>query len=147
MWENEKSMIPYQTKTKKIPGTSLSEVRKHVNFLLNQIEKKTKRKPYILAAYFKNKSKKEKIFFDFFEKHLRQKGPKERFERLKYFEAAIEVVKNSRNKPGIRTNPNNKNEIFYRFAGLTKNKELFFVQIKENVRSKNKYFMSCFSPE
>ena len=37
-----------------------------------------------------------------------------------------------------------KLEILHRFAGLTKNRELFYVQIKEDKRSGRKYFMSCF---
>ncbi len=113
-------MIPYKTKSQEIPGTNLGETYR--------------------SAYFK----KEKIFFDFFWNHLKQKSPKERFKRLKLFKSAIEVIKNSRNKPETKTNPNKKTEIFYRFAGLTKS-QLFIVQIKENKRSKNKYLMSCFS--
>jgi len=136
-------MIPYQTRTKKLSGTSYGEVIKKALFVFKEIERKTKRKPYIRSPYFK----KEKIFFDYFWTHLRQKSPKERYKRLKYFNVAIEVIKNSKNKPSLRKNPNKNTEILYRFAGLTKEKELFFVQIKENTRSKKKYFMFCFSPE
>jgi len=136
-------MIPYQTKAKRLPGTSYAEVRTNAIFLFNQIKKRTKRRPYIRSAYFN----KQKIFFDYFWQHLHQKGPKERFKRLKYFNAAIEVMKNSRNQPSSKQNPNKPNEILHRFAGLTKDKELFYVQIKENKKSGRKYFMSCFPPE
>lgn len=104
-------------------------------------KKQTKRRPYIRSAYFK----KEKVFFDFFREHLFQKSPKERMARLRYFEAAIELIRDSRNKPAIRENPNKK-ETLYRFAGLTVEKELFFVQIKQDKKG-NKYFMSCFGAE
>jgi hypothetical protein len=43
--------------------------------------------------------KKEKIFFDYFWAHLKQKGPKERFKRLKFLRSALEVIQNSRNSP------------------------------------------------
>lgn len=131
-------MIPYQTKSKKISGSSYGEVLKNAFSLFNEIEKKTKRRPYLRSAYFK----KDKIFFDYFKKHIFQKSPKERMKRLKYFRAAVELIKYSNNKPIVKEN---KNEIFYRFAGMTKERELFFVQIKENKKGE-KYFMSCFPP-
>lgn len=136
-------MVPYQTKNKKLSGTSYIEVRKKAMATFNQIKSRTKRKPYIRSAYFKG----QKIFFDYFWKHLYQKSPKEKFTRLKYFNCAIDLVKNSRNKPLEQINRNKKTETLYRFAGLTRDKELFYVQIKENRRSKRKYFMSCFSGE
>lgn len=36
--------------------------------------------------------------------------------------------------------------MIYRFAELTAEKELFYVQIKED-KKKHKYFMSCFTEE
>jgi len=136
-------MIPYQSKKKKVSGTSYIEVKKNVRLIFREIESKTKRKPYIKSAYFN----KEKIFFDYFWKHLNQKGPKERFKRLKYFSPALDVVKNTRNKPVSKDNPNKKDELLHRFAGLTADKELFYVQVKEEKKTGKKYFMSCFSPE
>lgn len=133
-------MIPYQTNKKKLPGTSYAESRNQALTIFGQIKKRTKRKPYIRSVYFK----KQKIFFDYFWTHLNQKSPKERAKRLKYFECAIDLIKNSRNQPHIEVNRNKPNEILYRFGGLTKEKELFYVQIKENKRSKRKYLMSCF---
>jgi len=134
-------MILYQTKINKLSGTSYAEVREQALIVYKQIQKRTKRKPYIRSAYFN----KQKIFFDYFWIHLHQKSPKERFKRLKYFEVAIDLIKNSKNKPIFKQNPNKKTEIVYRFFGSIKNKEKFYVQIKENTRSKRKYFMSCFS--
>lgn len=134
-------MIPYQTKSKKISGTSYGEIIKNAFVFFDEIKKKTKRRPYIRSAYFK----KEKIFFDYFREHLFQKPSKERMIRLQYFKAACELIKNSKNKPIIKSNPNKQNETFYKFAGLTVEKEIFFVQIKEDKR-KRKYFMSCFPP-
>lgn len=137
-------MIPYQTKANKLSGTSLKEIKKNaLIFYKREIEKSSKKQPYVRSAYFK----KEKVFFNYFWQHIFQKSPKERFERLKYFKAAVDLVKNSRNQPTSKENPNKKGEILHRFAGLTRNKEIFYVQIKEDRKSKKKYFMSCFSPE
>lgn len=134
-------MIPYQTKAKKISGTSYGEVFHDALVVLDEIKKKTKRRPYVRSAYFK----KEKIFLDYFREHLFQKRPNERMKRLRFFKAAVELVKHSRNEPIIKTNPNKPGEKFYKFIGLTAEKDIFFAQIKEDKR-KRKYFMSCFGP-
>jgi hypothetical protein len=131
-------MQAYQAKSKKISGTNLAEVYRASERIYKEIARKTKRRPYMRSAYFK----KEKIFFDYFWNHLRQKVPKERFKRLKFFEASVELIKKSRNKPVCEI-VLEKNEILYRFSGITAEKKPFFVQIKED-RRKRKYFMSCF---
>ena len=135
-------MIPYQTKSSKISGTNYGEVMHNAFFVYDKIRKKTKRRPYTRSAYFK----KEKIFLDYFREHLFQKAPRERMERLKYFSATIELIGHSKNEPTKKPNPNKPEESLYRFAGLTKEKELFYVQIKED-KKKRKYLMSCYSPE
>ena len=109
-------------------------------FVFNQIKKKTKRQAYIRSAYFQ----KDKIFFNYFWDHLFQKPHKDRVRRLQYFEAAIELIIKSHNAPEIESRDTNKRQIYYRFAGFTQNKELFCVQIKEDKRTGNKFFMSCF---
>jgi len=121
-------MIPYPTKIKKLPGTSYAEIREHAIFLFNQIKRKTKRRPYVRSAYFN----KQKIFFDYFWQHLFEKSFKERVRRLKYFGCALDLIKNSRNEPISFENPHRHSEILHRFAGLSKEKELFYVQIKED---------------
>ena len=136
-------MIPYQTKTEKLAGTSYPEVWKKVKVIYAEIKKKTKRKIYMRSAYFD----KQKIFFDFFWIHLAQKSPKQRRIRLKFFPCAIDLIRHSRNKPVSKINPNKSTEILHRFVGLTKDRELFFVQIKENIRTDRKYLMSIFPGE
>ncbi len=133
-------MTSYQTKVNKLSGTSYAEVRKQALVIFNQIEKRTKRKPYIRSAYFN----KQKIFLDFFWVHLHQKYPRERLKRLQYFEASVDLIKSSKSGPTSKQNPNKKTEIVHRFIGLTKDKEQFSVQIKEDLRTDKKYFMSCF---
>lgn len=134
-------MIPYKTKINENSGTNLGEVYKSAYRIFHDIENSTRRKPYIRSAYFK----KEKIFLDYFWAHLKQKNPKERYKRLKLFAPTIDLIKNSKAQPTIKVNPNNKHEIFYRFAGQTK-KTLFIVQIKED-KNKSKNLMSCFPVE
>lgn len=133
-------MIPYQTKTKKLAGTSYSEVREKALVIFREIKRKTKRRPYIRAAYFK----KQKIFFDYFWVHLFDKALSERVRRLKYLDCAMDLIKNSNKEPESFQNPNRHSEILHRFAGLSKEKELFYVQIKEDKKTGNKYLMSVF---
>jgi hypothetical protein len=133
-------MQAYQTKAKKISGTRYGEVFHGAFSVFDEIKKKTKRRPYVRSAYFK----KEKIFFDYFREHLFQKRPNERMNRLRFFKAAVELVKYSRNEPSSKINPNKPSEIVHRFAGTTAEKDKFYVQIKEDKKRKRKYFMSCF---
>ncbi len=135
-------MIPYQTKSKKISGTSYGEVMKKAFLAYDEIKKKTKRRQYIRSAYFK----KEKVFLDYFREHLFQKSQKERMNRLRFFNASLELIRESKIGPVEKSESFEKKEVLYRFAVLTKEKSLFYVQIKEDKR-KRKYMMSCFSPK
>ena len=136
-------MILYKTKSKKFSGTSYKEIIKKARGIFHIIEKRSKRNTYLRSAYFK----KDKIFINVFWDHLNQKPKRDRLRRLKYLACAIELIENSRNKPISKPNPNNKNEILYRFGGATPSEELFYVQIKENVKTKRKDFISVFPEE
>lgn len=136
-------MVPYQTKAPKISGSSDREIYKKARRLFGQLEKRTKRKPYIRSPYFKR----QKVFLDYFWPHLNRKSNKQRVSRLKYLACAIELISKSRNKPISKVNPNKKSEVLHRFAGLSGDRKLFFVQIKEDTRKKKLYFMSVFSGE
>ncbi|KKQ98093.1 MAG: hypothetical protein UT23_C0005G0016 [Candidatus Woesebacteria bacterium GW2011_GWA1_39_12] len=134
-------MIPYHTHVSKLAGTrSYKDIYRNALAVYSQVKRKTKRQPYARSAYFN----KQKIFFTFFWKHLFDYSHKVRIERLKYFEATLDLIKNSKNAPESKDNPNNIDEILHRFAGLTKEKELFMVQIKENKRTGKKFLMSIF---
>lgn len=136
-------MNPYQTKVKKIGATRYKEIWMKVQIYWSEIKSKTKRKPYIRSVYFD----KQKIFFDFFWIHLSQRSPKQRRKRLQFFPCALDLIKNSRQAPTSKINPNKKTEILHRFAGLTPAKELFFVQVKENIKTDRRYLMSIFPGE
>lgn len=76
---------------------------------------------------------------------MHQKDWKDRRRRLKYYAAAIEVLRHSLIEPDIKPNPNGKNgEIVYRFDAQVADGGRFGVQVKQDVRSGNKHFMSVF---
>jgi hypothetical protein len=129
----------YHTKNDPLPGSNYNDIHKQVNGIYNKIEKRTKRQPYIRSAYFK----KEKIFFNYFWQHIRQKREKDKVRRLKYFACAIDLIQNSKNEPEINVNRNRSYELLYKFFGKSSRK-IFFVQIKENKKTGAKYLMSCF---
>jgi len=131
----------YQTKAKKLEGTDFHEVRKKAFDIYKQITSRSKRRPYIRSAYFK----KDKIFLALFWQHLWDKQKwQDRMRRLQFFEAGIELIRHSRFEPSSKENPNKSGEILHRFAGSTKEKELFFVQIKEDKKTGQKYLISIF---
>ncbi len=137
-------MKVYQTKIKKIAGTDFSEVHRQALYFYKQLKRKTKRRPYIRSAYFK----KDKIFLEFFWHHLyEKKNFRDKVRRMKYFPCAIELIRNSRCEPISKENPNRRSEILHRFAGTSKNHELFFVQIKEDKASGQKWLISVFPVE
>ncbi len=133
-------MKVYQSKIKKLAGTDYKEIHSLAENLYKQIGTKTKRRPYARSAYFN----KDKIFLDYFWRHLWQKNWRDRVRRLKYYPCALDLIKNSKTEPISKQNPNKSNEILHRFAGLSKDKELFFVQITEDKKTNQKSFLSVF---
>ena len=132
----------YQTKAKRLSGTNYAEVYKKAFNIYLKIKKKSKRRTYIRSAYFDKK----KIFLSIFWKHLHDKlNHRDKTRRLKYFPCAIDLICNSNFKPFSKQNSTKKSEILHRFIGMTKEKEIFYVQIKENKINKQKYFVSVFN--
>lgn len=134
-------MKVYQTKKMKLHGTKFREVKKKAFYLYSEIKKRTKRKSYIRSAYFK----KDKIFLDLFWGHLfEKKNFIDLMRRMKFYPCALELIQKSFFKPTSKENPNKPSEVLHRFAGITPQNELFFVQIKEDKKSGRKWFMSVF---
>ena len=121
----------WKVKTSAIPGKSYASVNKVARSIFHIIEKRSKRKAYIKSKYFK----KQKIFLSFFWDDLKSKKVQDRVRRLKLFDCAIELIQNSTLKPEIKTNPNNKQEIFFRFFGLV-NDQRFVTQIKKDKKGR-----------
>lgn len=136
-------MKVYQTKIKKLTGTDFKEIHSKALSIYKEIKSKTRRKPYVRSAYFN----KEKVFLDYFWQHIWQKNWRDRTRRLKFYPCALDLIRNSRIEPISKQNPNKPIEILHRFGGITKDKELFFVQIKEDKKTDQKFFLSVFPEE
>jgi len=135
----------YQSKYNKLPGTSYEELTKAARKIYHDIEKQSKRTPYVKTnkhSHFAGK----KIFLNMFFVHLDQKSRINRKRRLKYFRAGLDLIKNTKFEPIIKQNPNKDREVLYRFAGITADGELFYVQLKDNKRG-NIYLMSVYPPQ
>ncbi len=134
-------MQVYKTKIKRLSGSNAHEVRKSAFGFYERIRKKTKRRPYVRSLYFN----KEKVFLSIFWEHLFTKENwRDRTRRLKFFPAGIELIQQTHFEPVSRDNPNRKGEVLHRFAGITKDNYLFYVQIKEDKRKGHKWLMSVF---
>ncbi|KKQ80600.1 MAG: hypothetical protein UT02_C0005G0011 [Parcubacteria group bacterium GW2011_GWC2_38_7] len=137
-------MKAYKTKIQKYPGSTFHDVHKLAFSLFTEIKHKTKRRAYIRSAYFN----KDKIFLDLFWHHLFEKQNwRDRVRRMKYFACAIDLIKNSKINPASKENPNKKNELLHRFYGITNDKDLFCVQIKEDKKKGQKFLLSVFPSE
>lgn len=87
---------------------------------------------------------KEKIFLDYFWQHLQEKKWQDRFRRLQYYACALDLIVHTHVAPTKKQNPNKSSENVYRLKGVTKNNEVFFVQIMEKKKNGNKHFISVF---
>jgi len=130
----------YQSKIKKLSGSKYSEVYPKALFLYKRIASTTKRRPYVRSIFFK----KEKIFLDYFWQHLREKNVNDKIRRLAFYSCALDLIRNCRNMPVTKINPNKKSEILHRFTGSNSSNERFCVQIKEDIKRGQKYFLSVF---
>jgi hypothetical protein len=63
---------------------------------------------------------------------------------MRYLPPAIELISNSRLEPISKENPNKRTEVLHRFVGVTIDKDIFFVQIKEDKKTGKKYFISTY---
>lgn len=127
----------YRTKSSRLTGTSYSEVLKKAKNFYKYLCSSTRRKPYVRSSFFNN----EKIFLGIFWSHLEEKkGFRDKTRRLKFFPCGIELIRESRLEPELKTL---KNERLYRFFGKSKEGLIFCAQIKENNAGK-KYLISIF---
>ncbi len=131
----------YQTKSDKLPGTSYAEVYKKAFTIYTKIKKQSKRRVYIRSAYFR----KDKIFLSIFWQHLKEKiNHRDKARRLKYYQCALELIRETRKNPSTRQDTENQATLLHRFHGTTSKGERFFVQIKENKRNREKHLISIF---
>ncbi len=131
----------FYTKIPKLKGTDYHEVCKRAHRFYNEINRSTRRKPYVRSAYFD----KSKIFLELFWHHLFEKKNRgDRIRRLKFLPCAIELIKKSYIDPTSKENVDKPKEILHRFKGMSLEKDLFFVQVKEEKKSGKKWLISIF---
>src|SRR3989338_5119126 len=133
-------MPNYKTRARKLPGTHWPRLLKKAFGMYKGITSKTKRRPYVRSAYFD----KQKVVLGLFWQHLHEKNLRDKARRGALFPCAVELIQKSRQAPTSKPNPNRKDEILHRFMGSTPNNEIFFVQVKEDINSHQKWCMSVF---
>jgi hypothetical protein len=130
----------YKVKAGKISGSNYKDLAKAVRLEYKKIAKLTKRVPYVRSTYFN----KNKIFLSLYWAHLGETRMYAQSQRLKLFNCAIELLRHTSFPPETKPNPNGRNEIVHRFGGITSDGQKFYVQVKQELRSGKKYFMSAF---
>jgi hypothetical protein len=131
-------MCYFKIKTRPIPGTNLKEVTKKMMLAFHDIEKRTKRRPSIKCKVLGN----DKIFIGEYIAHQGQKMRIDKLRRLKFFPCAIDLIKNTTEKPTEKVL--RSGEVLYRLYGIAGNGQKFIVQISQNPKTGNKRLMSSF---
>jgi hypothetical protein len=81
----------YKVKTNAITGSDYKTVERKARASYNFVAKQTKRTPYVKSKIFN----KEKIFINLFWTHLNQKLKSTRRRRLKLFDCALDLLRNT----------------------------------------------------
>ncbi|MCL2493794.1 MAG: hypothetical protein FWF33_07130 [Clostridiales bacterium] len=133
----------YLSKCDRIAGTNYKDILSEARKIYASYTKRTKRNPYARSKYFNG----QKIFLNVFWTHIMQKRINERSKRLKLYSAALDLIENTRFAPTSKPNPNDSSEILHRFYGTSKDGIRFYVQIKQDLKTGNRYFMSIIVPK
>ena len=88
-------MNVYTSKYSRLPGSSYNESLNHARREYNVIAHSTKRQPYVKSKYFNG----NKVFLKVFWNHVMQKRLKERTRRLRFYRAALDVLRHSKITP------------------------------------------------
>lgn len=123
-----------------LSGHRYGDIMPQARRLFREIQKKTKRRPYIRSAYFR----KDKIFFDYFWVHMNQKSAIDRARRLRYLPCALELMKESRNAPKTFVKITEPGIIHDQFIGIAGDGSAFSVVIKQERATGKKYLLSIF---
>ncbi len=137
-------MKVYQSKASSINGSAYTELIGRVRKEEDKIRKLTMRRPYVRSSYFTEGKNKSKVFIEYFLPHTMQKGYKTRVKRLKLYNAAIDLLRNTRHEPEVILKADMPAYILYKFHGITKNGVKFCVQVKQHKRTGRKDFMSVY---
>lgn len=131
------SIIIYKSKYRQIAGTDYSEVTKNARKEYSKVQKLTKRQPYVRSQYFT----KDKVFINIFWNHLAQKRKGEQIVRAKLLLAAFDLLRNTTFEPESMFE---RGVALHRFYGETADGVKFAVQVKHDLRTGRKDFMSTF---
>jgi hypothetical protein len=135
------AMEIYRAKCNRVSGTSLTEVKAAARREYHAIQKRTPRRiPYVRSGYFA----KDKIFLNTFWDHLKQKHPADQLRRLKFYAAAIDLIRCFKEAPETIFSKDDVSILLHRYQGVTKDGHYFCVQIKQNKRTGRKEFISVF---
>lgn len=136
-------MRVYESKAGLLPGSSYKEVLEVARKECDKIKRITpRRNTYVRSTYFSNTKGKSKIFIEpLFWTHLMQEHRKVRFKRLKFYNAAIDLMRKSRCEPYTIIK---NGDYLHRFYGKTKEGSEYCVQVKQDKRSGRLDFVSVF---
>jgi hypothetical protein len=127
----------YQSKYRQLAGTDYPEVTKNARKEYVKVQKLTKRQPYVRSRYFS----KDKIFITIFWNHLAQKRKGEQIARAKLLAVAFDLLRNTTHEPESLFESGNA---LHRFYGKTADGIDFAVQVKHDMKTGRKDFMSVF---
>jgi len=139
--KNKPEIKYYQSKYGLLPGSSLGEIASSARRVYNDAIGKSRRKPGVNSKckFFKT----PRVFLDLYWPHLNQKTAKERFRRIGLYKCALDTIRNSRVEPAVSKSGDGKS-VYYRFYGKSKEGVKFCVQVKEERKTGQKYFMSVY---
>lgn len=127
----------YKSKYSQLPGTDYRETTKSARKEYAKIQKLTKRQPYVRSKYFS----KDKVFVNIFWNHLAQKRKGEQIVRAKLLLAAFDLLRNTTQQPDSMFD---NGRALHRFYGETTDNVKFAVQVKHDIKTGRKDFMSVF---
>lgn len=130
-------MSVYQSKYSQISGTNYTEVTKNARKEYVTVQKLTKRQPYVRSKFFS----KDKVFINIFWNHLAQKRRGEQVARAKLLLCAFDLLRNTSYEPESVFNNGNA---LHRFYGKSADGIEFAVQVKHDLKTGRKDFMSVF---
>ena len=127
----------YVSKYVCLAGTDYAEVMRTARREYAKVQKLTKRQPYVRARYFQ----KDKVFVHLFWNHIVQKRRGEQIVRAKLLLAAFDLLRNNTTDP---TSLVDGGRVLHRFYGQTRDGVQFAVQVKHDLKTGRKDFMSVF---
>ena len=130
-------MHTYHSKHRQIPGTDYREVMKNARKEYVKVQKLTKRQPYVRSKYFSR----DKVFITIFWNHLAQKRKGEQIVRAKLLLPAFDLLRNTPHEPESIVD---SGRMLHRFYGKTADGVEFAVQVKHDIKTGRKDFMSVF---